>query len=68
MLTAIAVVPPQGKLVVGSGEKTKTLDWGDLEAVQGPARPARRSADAGLAGDRPGIEAAYRRDDREAEK
>jgi topoisomerase IV subunit A len=35
MLTAIAVVPPQGKLVLYSGEKTKTLDWGELKDWRG---------------------------------
>ncbi len=35
VLKAVAVVPPQGKLVLYSGDKTKTLDWGDLKGVQG---------------------------------
>jgi len=35
MLTAIAVVPPQGKLVLYSGEKTKTLEWGELKDWRG---------------------------------
>jgi len=35
MLTAIAVVPPNGKLVLWSGEKQKTLDWSDLKEYRG---------------------------------
>src|SRR6185437_6116413 len=35
MLTAIAVVPPQGKLVLYSGEKTKTLEWGEIKDWRG---------------------------------
>jgi topoisomerase-4 subunit A len=35
MLTAIAVVPPQGKLVLYSGEKSKTLEWGELKDWRG---------------------------------
>ncbi|HEY1283659.1 MAG TPA: DNA topoisomerase IV subunit A [Steroidobacteraceae bacterium] len=35
MLTAIAVVPPQGKLILYSGEKTKTLEWGELKDWRG---------------------------------
>jgi topoisomerase-4 subunit A len=35
VLKAIAVVPPQGKLVLYSGDKTKTLDWGDLKEFKG---------------------------------
>ncbi len=53
MLTAMAVVPPNGKLVMYSGEKQKTLDWSETQGVQGPAGPARRGAHARLARDRP---------------
>jgi topoisomerase IV subunit A len=35
MLTAIAVVPPNGKLVMWSGEKQKTLDWSDIKEFKG---------------------------------
>ena len=36
MLTAIAVVPPNGKLMLFSGDKApKTLDWGDLKEYRG---------------------------------
>jgi len=35
MLTAIAVVPPNGKLVLYSGEKTKTLDWSEIKEFKG---------------------------------
>jgi len=35
VLNAIAVVPPNGKLVLYSGEKTKTLDWADLKEFKG---------------------------------
>jgi topoisomerase IV subunit A len=35
MLTAIAVVPPNGKLMMWSGEKQKTLDWADLKEFKG---------------------------------
>ena len=34
-LTAIAVVPPNGKLVLYSGDKTKTMDWSDLKDYRG---------------------------------
>lgn len=34
-LTAIAVVPPNGKLVLYSGDKTKTIDWSDLKDYRG---------------------------------
>src|SRR5690242_18123858 len=34
-LTAVAVVPPNGKLVLWSGEKQKTLEWGDLKEFKG---------------------------------
>jgi topoisomerase-4 subunit A len=35
MLTAIAVVPPSGKLVMYSGEKVKTLDWSEIKEFKG---------------------------------
>jgi topoisomerase-4 subunit A len=35
MLTAIAVVPPNGKLVMWSGEKQKTLDWSEVKEFKG---------------------------------
>ena len=35
MLTAIAVVPPNGKLVMWSGEKQKTLDWSEIKEFKG---------------------------------
>jgi topoisomerase-4 subunit A len=35
MLTAIAVVPPNGKLILWSGEKQKTLEWSDLKDYRG---------------------------------
>jgi topoisomerase-4 subunit A len=35
MLTAIAVVPPNGKLLMWSGEKQKTLEWSDIKAFKG---------------------------------
>ncbi|MEJ1961871.1 MAG: DNA topoisomerase IV subunit A [Gammaproteobacteria bacterium] len=35
MLTAIAVVPPNGKLLMWSGEKQKTLDWADIKEFKG---------------------------------
>lgn len=34
-LTAIAVVPPNGKLVLYSGDKTKTMEWSDLKDYRG---------------------------------
>jgi topoisomerase-4 subunit A len=34
-LTAIAVVPPNGKLVLYSGDKTKTMSWDDLKEYRG---------------------------------
>ena len=34
-LTAIAVVPPNGKLLMWSGEKQKTLEWGDIKEFKG---------------------------------
>jgi len=34
-LTAIAVVPPNGKLVLYSGEKQKTLDWSEIKEFKG---------------------------------
>jgi topoisomerase-4 subunit A len=35
MLTAIAVVPPNGKLLMWSGEKQKTLDWAEIKEFKG---------------------------------
>ena len=35
MLTAIAVVPPNGKLAMWSGEKQKTLDWSEIKEFKG---------------------------------
>jgi topoisomerase-4 subunit A len=35
MLTAIAVVPPNGKLILWSGDKQKTLEWSDLKDYRG---------------------------------
>src|SRR5262245_22842991 len=34
-LRAVAAVPPNGKLVLWSGDKQKTLDWGDLKDFKG---------------------------------
>jgi topoisomerase-4 subunit A len=34
-LTAVAAVPPNGKLVLWSGDKQKTLEWGDLKDFRG---------------------------------
>ena len=34
-LTAIAVVPPNGKLVMYSGEKRKELDWSEIKEFKG---------------------------------
>jgi topoisomerase-4 subunit A len=34
-LTAIAVVPPNGKLLMWSGDKQKTLEWGDIKEFKG---------------------------------
>jgi topoisomerase-4 subunit A len=34
-LTAIAVVPPNGKLMMWSGEKQKTLDWSEIKVFKG---------------------------------
>src|SRR5689334_10080252 len=34
-LTAIAVVPPNGKLMMWSGEKQKTLDWSEIKEFKG---------------------------------
>ncbi|HEU4623139.1 MAG TPA: DNA topoisomerase IV subunit A [Steroidobacteraceae bacterium] len=34
-LKAVAVVPPNGKLVLWSGDKQKTLEWGDLKEYKG---------------------------------
>jgi topoisomerase-4 subunit A len=35
MLTGMAVVPPQGKLIIHSGEKRKVLEWGELKDYRG---------------------------------
>jgi topoisomerase IV subunit A len=35
VLTAVAVVPPQGTLVLWSGEKQKTLTWSELKEFKG---------------------------------
>jgi topoisomerase-4 subunit A len=35
MLTAIAVVPPNGKLMMWSGEKEKTLSWSEVREFKG---------------------------------
>jgi topoisomerase IV subunit A len=35
MLTAIAVVPPNGKLLMWSGEKQKTLTWSEIKEFKG---------------------------------
>ena len=35
VLTAVAVVPPQGTLVLWSGEKQKTFTWGELKEFKG---------------------------------
>ena len=35
MLTALAVVPPKGKLVLWSGDKQKTLEWAELKDYKG---------------------------------
>jgi topoisomerase-4 subunit A len=35
MLTAIAVVPPNGKLMMWSGEKQKTLSWAEIKEFKG---------------------------------
>lgn len=34
-LTGITVVPPNGKLVLWSGDKQKTLDWGEIKEYKG---------------------------------
>jgi topoisomerase IV subunit A len=34
-LTAVAAVPPNGKLILWSGDKQKTLEWGDLKDFRG---------------------------------
>ena len=31
----LAVVPPQGKLIIHSGEKRKVLEWGELKDYRG---------------------------------
>jgi topoisomerase-4 subunit A len=35
LMTGIAVVPPKGSLLLWTGEKHKTLEWGDLKAYRG---------------------------------
>ena len=35
MLTGIAVVAPQGRLIIYSGEKRKVLEWGELKDYRG---------------------------------
>ena len=35
MLTGLAVVPPQGELIIHSGEKRKVLSWGELKDYRG---------------------------------
>jgi topoisomerase-4 subunit A len=35
MLTALAVVPPQGELILHAGEKRKVLTWGELKDYRG---------------------------------
>ena len=35
MLTGVAVVPPQGELIIHSGEKRKVLTWGELKDYRG---------------------------------
>jgi topoisomerase IV subunit A len=35
VLTAVAVVPPQGTLVLWAGEKQKTFTWGELKEFKG---------------------------------
>jgi len=35
LMTAIAVVPPKGSLVLWAAEKQKTLEWGDLKDYRG---------------------------------
>jgi len=35
VLTGIAVVPPQGRLIIHSGEKRKVLEWGELKDYRG---------------------------------
>jgi len=35
MLTGLAVVPPQGELIIHSGEKRKALSWGELKDYRG---------------------------------
>src|SRR3984957_14179229 len=35
MLTGVAVVPPQGELIIHSGEKRKVLSWGELKDYRG---------------------------------
>jgi topoisomerase IV subunit A len=35
MLTGIAVVAPQGRLIIHSGDKRKVLEWGELKDYRG---------------------------------
>jgi topoisomerase-4 subunit A len=35
MLTGMAVVPPQGELIIHSGEKRKVLPWSELKDYRG---------------------------------
>jgi topoisomerase-4 subunit A len=35
VLTAVAVVPPQGELIIHSGDKRKSLSWGELQEYRG---------------------------------
>ena len=35
MLTGVAVVPPQGELIIHAGEKRKVLTWGELKDYRG---------------------------------
>ena len=35
LMTGVAVVPPNGNLVMCAGEKQKTLDWSDLKEYRG---------------------------------
>ena len=48
LMTAVAVVPPGASLVVWSGERTKTLDWRDLQDYLGER--AQRGAVLSVAG------------------
>jgi topoisomerase-4 subunit A len=35
VLTALAVVPPRGELIIHSGDKRKSLSWGELQEYRG---------------------------------